>query len=56
VLRRQEEIEIAPHGSVLENAKGKDTFIVRGVEYDSVIIGFVGYPEKEIERVPLAEK
>jgi len=45
------EIKVALEGSVIE----KD-FIVRTIDLDSVVIGFVGYPEKEMKRVPLAQE
>lgn len=45
------EIKVAPEGGVIE-----DDFIVRDIDLESVVIGFVGYPEKEIKRVPLAEE
>ncbi|MEN8163384.1 MAG: hypothetical protein ABFS37_04580 [Acidobacteriota bacterium] len=45
------EIKVAIEGGVFE----KD-FIVRTIDLESVVIGFVGYPEKEIKRVPLAQK
>lgn len=45
------EIKVAPEGGVIE-----EDFIVRNIDLESVVIGFVGYPEKEIKRVPLAEK
>ncbi len=45
------EIKVAVEGGVVE----KD-FIVRTIDLESVVIGFVGYPEKEIKRVPLAQE
>jgi len=45
------EIKIALEGGVVE----KD-FIVRTIDLESVVIGFVGYPEKEMKRVPLAQE
>lgn len=45
------EIKVAPEGGVIE-----EDFIVRTIDLESVVIGFVGYPEKEMKRVPLAEK
>ncbi len=55
VFRKQEddgaEIEVASIGGVVE-----DQFILRSIDLESVVIGFVGFPEKEKTRVPLAEK
>lgn len=45
------EIKVALEGGVVE----KD-FIVRTIDLESVVIGFVGYPEKETKRVPLAQE
>ncbi len=45
------EIKVAIEGGVVE----KD-FIVRKIDLESVIIGFVGFPEKEKTRVPLAQE
>ncbi len=44
-------IKVAIEGGVVE----KD-FIVRQIDLESVIIGFVGFPEKEKTRVPLAQE
>lgn len=53
VFRRQSEygtdIEVAPIDGVLE-----EQFIVREIGFESVVIGFVGFPDKERTRVPLA--
>jgi hypothetical protein len=53
VFRRQSqygaEIEVAPVDGVLE-----EQFIVREIGLESVVIGFVGFPDKERTRVPLA--
>jgi hypothetical protein len=46
-----DEIKVALEGGVVE----KD-FIVRTIDLESVVIGFVGYPEKEMKRVPLAQE
>lgn len=48
VFRRNDQVDVAIPGMVLDN-----TFIVRQVGYESVTIGFVGYPESEDVRVPL---
>jgi len=52
VFRKQEDdgaaIEVATIGGIIE-----DTFILRSIDLESVVIGFVGFPEKEITRVPL---
>lgn len=45
------EISVALEGGIVE----KD-FIVRKIDLESVVIGFVGFPEKEIKRVPLAQE
>lgn len=45
------EISVAQEGGIVE----KD-FIVRKIDLESVVIGFVGFPEKEIKRVPLAQE
>lgn len=45
------EISVAQEGGIVE----KD-FIVRKIDLESVVIGFVGFPEKEITRVPLAQE
>ncbi|MCK5378928.1 MAG: hypothetical protein KAJ78_05955 [Acidobacteria bacterium] len=45
------EIKVAAEGGVVE-----EDFIVRTIDLESVVIGFVGYPEKEIKRVPLAQE
>jgi hypothetical protein len=50
------EVEVATVGKVLEDAKGKEIFIVREIGLESVVIGFVGYDRSEDTRVPLAEK
>jgi len=50
-LEDSAEIKVAPEGGVVE----KD-FIVRTIDLESVVIGFVGYPEKEMKRVPLAQE
>jgi hypothetical protein len=56
VFRNGEEIEIGAIGSVLNDRQDKPTYIVRQVHYDSVVIGFVGYPEGETTREALEEK
>ncbi len=45
------EIVVGVEGGVVE----KD-FIVRKIDLESVVIGYVGYPEKEMKRVPLAQE
>ena len=50
------EIIVACEGGTLPGAQGKEVFIVREVGLESVVIGFVGFPEKERTRVPLAEE
>jgi hypothetical protein len=50
VFRRDEQVEVAVPGFVFDNR-----FILREVGYESVVIGFVGYPEEVTTRVPLAE-
>ena len=45
------EIKVAIEGGVVET-----DFIVQKIDLESVVIGFVGYPEKEIKRVPLAQE
>ncbi len=50
VFRKAEEVYIAVPGEVLE-----EKFIVREIGLESVVIGFVGYPEEVETRVPLAE-
>ncbi len=45
------EIKVALEGGVFETK-----FIVRTIDLESVVIGFVGFPEKEIKRVPLAQE
>jgi hypothetical protein len=50
VFRKDGEVEVAVPGDVLD---GK--FILRGVGFESVEIGFVGYSDKEKTSVPLAE-
>ncbi len=51
VFKEKNQIEIAPQGGVLN-----DVFLIRKVGYDSVEIGYVGYPEEVTKRVPLAAK
>lgn len=48
VFREGKEVRIAPDGGVLDNV-----FIIRKVGYESVKIGYVGYPEEVTTRVPL---
>jgi hypothetical protein len=50
------EVEVAAAGEVLQDAQGKEIFIVREIGLESVVIGFVGYDRSEDTRVPLAEK
>jgi len=50
------EVEVAVAGEVLEDASGREIFIVREIGLESVVIGFVGYDRSEDTRVPLAEK
>lgn len=50
------EIAVAPIGGMLPNARGEDTFIVRAIDLESVVIGYVGFPEKEKTRVPLSQR
>lgn len=50
VFRKGEALEIATPGTILDNR-----FILRQVGLESVVIGFVGYPEEVTTRVPLAE-
>ncbi len=50
VFRKNNEIEVVPIGNTID-----DTFIVREIGLESVQIGFVGYPEKETTRVPVAQ-
>jgi len=50
------EVDVATVGKVLEDAKGREIFIVREIGFESVVIGFVGYDRSEDTRVPLAEK
>jgi hypothetical protein len=50
VFRNGEKLEVAIEGEVLD-----EVFILREIGLESVLIGFVGYPEKETTRVPLAE-
>lgn len=45
------EIAVALEGGVVE-----DVFIVRELGLESVVIGYVGFPETEKKRVPLAER
>ncbi|MCP4898724.1 MAG: hypothetical protein GY906_17275 [bacterium] len=56
VFRNGEEIEIAVIGDVMNDSRDKQTFILREVHYDSVEIGYVGYPEGVTTREALAEK
>lgn len=56
VFRKGEDLEIAIVGGVLKNDRGMETFIVREAWYDSVLIGFVGYPEEVTAREALEEK
>jgi len=53
VFRKKEDtgalIDVAPVGGVIE-----EKFILRSIELESIVIGFVGFPEKEKTRVPLA--
>ncbi len=51
VFRERNQIEIAPQGGILN-----DVFVIRKVGYDSVEIGYVGYPKEVTKRVPLATK
>ena len=51
VFRKDEDLEVAVPGDVF-----KETFIIREIGMESVLIGFVGYPEEESTRVPLAEQ
>lgn len=44
------EIKVGLEGGVFE-----DDFIIRTIDLESVVIGYVGFPEKEMKRVPLAE-
>ncbi len=48
VFRKDNQVDVAIPGMVIDKA-----FIVRQVGYESVTIGFVGYPESEDVRVPL---
>jgi len=50
VFRKEEDIEVGYPGSVID-----EKFIVREVGLESVVIGFVGFPEEVSTRVPLAE-
>lgn len=53
VFRKQDDtgaiIEVAQVGGKIE-----DQFVLRSIDLESVIIGFVGFPEKEKTRVPMA--
>lgn len=51
VFRKGKRVEVAPKGGILD-----DVFIIRKVGYDSVEIGYVGYPEEVTKRVPLETK
>jgi len=50
VFRDGTKLDVAMQGDVLD-----DVFVLREIGLESVVIGFVGYPEKETTRVPLAE-
>jgi hypothetical protein len=50
VFRKGEDLEIGFPGFVIQ-----EKFIVREVGLESVVIGFVGYPEEVSTRVPLSE-
>jgi len=50
VFRMGDELEVAVAGDVLS-----EKFIVLSVGLESVEIGFVGYPEEVVTRVPIAE-
>jgi hypothetical protein len=50
------EIDVAPMGGTLPNAQGDATFIVRSIDLESVVIGYVGFSDKESTRVPLSTK
>lgn len=49
-FRRDEQVEVAVPGHIFDNR-----FILREVGFESVVIGFVGYPEEVTIRVPLEE-
>jgi hypothetical protein len=49
-FRQDGRIEVATTGDILD-----DVFIIREIGLETVEIGFVGYPEKEVTRVPIAE-
>jgi len=51
VFRNGKRIRVQAEGGVID-----DTFIVRHVGYQSVEIGYVGYPEEVTTRVPLEKK
>jgi len=51
VFRNGDDIEVAVPGEVID-----ETFIVREVGLESVLIGFVGYPEEETTRASLEKK
>ena len=44
------EVEVATEGSVLDGY-----YIIRSIGLESLDVGFVGYPQTEIQRVPLVE-
>ncbi len=48
VFRRGKDVEVAPIGGTIG-----EKFIVRKIGFDSVTIGYVGYPEEVTTRVPL---
>jgi hypothetical protein len=50
------EIDVAPVGGTLPNAQGEPTFIVRSIDLETVVIGYVGFSDKESTRVPLSTK
>jgi hypothetical protein len=50
VFRKGDELEVAVAGDVLS-----EKFILLSVGLESVEIGFVGYPEEVVTRVPIAE-
>ncbi len=51
VFRKGKHVGVAVAGDVIA-----DTYVLRRVGLESVIIGFVGYPEEVTTRVPLAKK
>jgi hypothetical protein len=51
VFRNGDKVEVAIPGLTIG-----DKFILRKVDLESVVIGFVGFPEEVSTRVPLAEK